>query len=111
MAEVHASGATYDDATDTLIMKLQVKNTADSALDSEPCCYRDGDVRERVEKRNRRKPDRASFVGPLEVEPKGPIAPGETKDLTIDDLEQDLQHRTVDSAERPATVCRGALTL
>ena len=23
------------------------------------------------------------FVGPLEVEPKGPIAPGETKDLTL----------------------------
>ena len=83
MAEVHAGGATYDDATDTLVMKLQVKNTADSALDSEPRCDRDGDIRAEAGKRNRRKLDRASFVGPLEVEPKGPIAPGETKDLTL----------------------------
>ena len=33
LAEVHTNGATYDEATDTLTMKLQVKNVADSAID------------------------------------------------------------------------------
>jgi cbb3-type cytochrome oxidase subunit 3 len=33
MAEVHANGASYDDATDTLLMNVQVKNIAASPID------------------------------------------------------------------------------
>ena len=82
MAEVHANGATYDEATDTLTMKLQVKNVADSAIDVNRfiigmATFVNGGEQEQAKAGPR------DFVGALEVEPKGTIAPGETKDLTL----------------------------
>lgn len=82
MAEVHANGATYDEATDTLTMKLQVKNVADSAIDVNRfiigmATFVNGGEQEQAKAGPR------DFVGALDVEPKGTIAPGETKDLTL----------------------------
>jgi len=82
LAEVHTNGATYDEATDTLTMKLQVKNVADSAIDVNRfiigmATFVNGGEPEQVKAGPR------DFVGALDVEPKGSIAPGETKDLTL----------------------------
>ncbi|MBI3248455.1 MAG: hypothetical protein HYZ50_18290 [Deltaproteobacteria bacterium] len=82
MAEVHTKGATYDDATDTLTMKVQVKNVTDSALTLNRviigmATFVPGGEAEQAKAGPR------DFVGPLEVAPKDPIAPGETKDLTL----------------------------
>lgn len=82
MAEVHAGGATYDEATDTLVMKVQVKNVVDSAIDVNRfiigmATFVKGGEQEQAKAGPR------DFVGLLEVEPRGPIAPGETKDLTL----------------------------
>src|SRR5262249_4388966 len=82
MAEVHTNGATYDEATDTLTMKLQVKNVTDSTIDVKRfiigmATFVQGGEQERAKAGPR------DFVGSLEVEPKGSIAPGETKDLTL----------------------------
>ena len=82
MAEARTNGATYDDATDTLVMKVQVKNVADSAITLNRvvigmATFVPGGEAEQAKAGPR------DFVGPLEVEPKDPIAPGETKDLTL----------------------------
>jgi methane/ammonia monooxygenase subunit B len=82
MAEVHAGGATYDEATDTLVMKVQVKNVVDSAIGVNRfiigmATFVKGGEQEQAKAGPR------DFVGLLEVEPNGPIAPGETKDLTL----------------------------
>lgn len=82
MAEARSSGATYDDVTDTLTMKVQVKNVADSALTLNRAVigmatFVPGGEAEQAKAGPR------DFVGPLKVEPAEPIAPGETKDLTI----------------------------
>ncbi|MGE0683419.1 MAG: methane monooxygenase/ammonia monooxygenase subunit B [Candidatus Binatia bacterium] len=82
MAEVRTNGATYDEATDTLVMKVQVKNVADSAITLNRviigmATFVPGGEPEQV------KAGPHEFVGPLEVEPKDPIASGETKDLTL----------------------------
>lgn len=82
IAEVNTNGATYDDATDTLTMKVQVKNIADSSITLNRviigmATFVPGGEEEQAKAGPR------EFVGPLEVEPAGPIAPGETKDMTI----------------------------
>lgn len=82
MAEVRPNGATYDDATDTLTLKVQVKNVTDSALTLNRviigmATFVPGGEAEQAKAGPR------EFVGPLEVVPKDPIAPGETKDLTL----------------------------
>ena len=82
MAEVRTNGATYDDATDTLTMKVQVKNVTDSAITLNRvvigmATFVPGGEAEQLKAGPR------DFVGSLEVEPKDPIAPGETKDLTL----------------------------
>lgn len=82
MAEVRTNGATYDDATDTLTMKVQVKNVTDSALTLNRviigmATFVPGGDAEQAKAGPR------EFVGPLDVMPKDPIAPGETKDLTL----------------------------
>lgn len=82
MAEVRTNGATYDDATDTLTMKIQVKNVTDSALTLNRviigmATFVPGGEAEQAKAGPR------DFVGPLEVAPNDPIAPGETKDLTL----------------------------
>lgn len=82
MAEVHTSGATYDDATDTLVMKMQVKNVADSAIDVNRVMIGLASFVEGGEAEQTKAGPR-EFVGPLKVEPEGAIAPGETKDLTL----------------------------
>ena len=82
MAEVHASGATFDDATDTLIVKAQVKNLSKSDITVTQLIVgmatfvNGGDQAQS-------KAGPRDFVGQLGVEPNGPIAPGETKDLTL----------------------------
>lgn len=82
MAEVNANGATYDDATDTLIMKLQVKNVLGSAISVKQfitgmATFVNGGEQEQA------KAGPKDFVGALTVEPNSPIAPGETKELTL----------------------------
>ena len=82
MAEVHASGATFDDATDTLIVKAQVKNLSKSDITVRQfivgmATFVNGGDQEQSKAGPR------DFVGQLGVEPNGPIAPGETKDLTL----------------------------
>jgi len=82
MAETRTNGATYDDATNTLTMKVQVKNVAASALTLNRvvigmATFVPGGEAEQAKAGPR------DFVGPLKVEPEAPIAPGETKDLTV----------------------------
>lgn len=82
MAEVHANGATYDDATDTLVMKLQVKNTLGSEITIKQfiigmTTFVNGGEQEQAKAGPR------DFVGQLTVTPNGPIAAGETKELVL----------------------------
>ena len=82
MAEVRTNGATFDEATDTLVMKIQVKNVADSAIGVNRliiglATFVTGGEQEQSEA------GPSEYVGALEVEPKEPIAPGETRDLTL----------------------------
>ncbi len=82
MAEVHSNGATYDEGTDTLLMNVQVKNLLGSAITVKQfimamATFVNGGEQEQAKAGPR------DFVGPLEVEPNGSIAPGETKDLTL----------------------------
>lgn len=82
IAEVHAGGATYDDATDTLIIKAQVKNLLTRDITVKQfivgmATFVNGGEQEQAKAGPR------EFVGQLAVEPMGPIAAGETKDLTL----------------------------
>ncbi len=82
MAEVQSNGATYDDATDTLLMNVQVKNLLGSAITVKQfimamATFVNGGEAEQAKAGPR------DYVGLLEVEPNSPIAPGETKDLTL----------------------------
>jgi len=81
LAEVRAAGATYN-ATDTLEMKVQVKNLGGSALTVKQfsmamATFVNGGEQELAKAGPR------DFVGSLAVEPSNPIAAGETKDLTL----------------------------
>jgi len=82
MAEASPQGATYDDGTDTLVMKVNVKNIGPSPITVKQyimamATFVNG------------KPDELAkagphdYVGQLEVEPDSPIAPGDAKDLTL----------------------------
>jgi methane/ammonia monooxygenase subunit B len=82
MAEVRTNGATYDDATDTLVMKVQVKNVAESAIDVNRmiiglATFVKGGEAEQAKAGPR------EYVGLLKVQPSESIGPGETKDLTL----------------------------
>jgi methane/ammonia monooxygenase subunit B len=82
MAEVEPQGATYDDGTDTLIMKVSVKNSNDSPITVKQyimamTTFVNGGADEQA------KAGPHDYVGQLEVEPNTPIAPGETKELTL----------------------------
>ncbi len=82
MAEVQANGATFDGGTETLEMKVQVKNVADSPISIKKytmamATFVNGGEQEQAAAGPR------EFVGVLAVEPNDPIAPGETKDLTL----------------------------
>jgi methane/ammonia monooxygenase subunit B len=82
LAEVRSKGATYDEKTDTLVINLDVKNL--SAAPITPKQY----SMAMMNFVNGSKEELASagpsdFVGQLEVEPAGPISPGETKAVTL----------------------------
>ncbi len=82
LAEVSTNGATYDEATDTFTMKVQVKNVGDSALTLNRvvigmATFVPGGEAEQA------KAGPKEFVGSLAVEPKDAIEPGATKDLTL----------------------------
>ncbi len=82
MAEVHANGATYDDTTDTLIIKARVKNLSTGELTVKQfimgmATFVNGEEQEQAKAGPR------DFVGQLVLEPKGPMAAGETRDFTL----------------------------
>ena len=82
MAVVHTNGATFDEASDTLEMKIQVTNELDSEIQLKQlivamATFVNGGEQEQV------KAGPSDFVGALEVSPNGTIAPGESKDLTL----------------------------
>ena len=82
MAEVQPKGATYDQATDTLVMNVQVKNVLESAITVKQfimamTTFVNGGEAEQAKAGPR------DFVGLLEVAPNSPISSGETKDLTL----------------------------
>ncbi len=82
MAEVQPEGATYDDGTDTLLMKIKAKNITSSPITLKQyvmamATFVNGGLDEQAKAGPR------DYVGQLEVEPNGPIAPGDTKELTL----------------------------
>jgi methane/ammonia monooxygenase subunit B len=82
MAEVEPEGATYDDGTDTLIMKVSVKNIGASPITTKRyimamTTFVNGTADELAAAGPH------DYVGQLEVEPNTPIAPGETKELSL----------------------------
>jgi methane/ammonia monooxygenase subunit B len=82
MAEVEPGGATYDDGTDTLVMKVSVKNPNPSSITVKQyimamTTFVNGSAEEQAAAGPH------DYVGQLEVEPNTPIAPGETKELTL----------------------------
>ena len=82
LAEVEPEGATWNDGTDTLIMKVQAKNIGSSPITlKEYIMAMTTFVNGTAEERAQAGPH--DYVGQLEVEPNTPIAPGETKELTL----------------------------
>ncbi len=82
MAEVQPEGATYDDGTDTLLMKIKAKNITSSPITLKQyimamTTFVNGGPDEQAKAGPR------DYVGQLEVEPNAPIAPGDTKELTL----------------------------
>jgi methane/ammonia monooxygenase subunit B len=82
MAEVEPEGATYDDGTDTLVMKVSAKNTGSSPITVKQyimamTTFVNGGPDEQA------KAGPHDYVGQLEVEPNTPIAPGETRELSL----------------------------
>jgi methane/ammonia monooxygenase subunit B len=82
LAEVVPETASWNDGTDTLIMKVQAKNVSDSPITvKEYIMAMTTFVNGGAEEQAAAGPH--DFVGQLEVEPNTPIAPGETKELTL----------------------------
>jgi methane/ammonia monooxygenase subunit B len=82
MAEAAPLGATYDDATDTLVMKVNVKNIGPSPIMVKQyimamATFVNGKADDLA------KAGPHDYVGPLEVEPAAPIAPGDEKEITL----------------------------
>ena len=82
LAEVQPLGASWNDGTDTLIMKVQAKNISNSPITVKEyimamTTFVNGTADDQAQAGPR------DYVGQLEVEPNTPIAPGETKDLTL----------------------------
>jgi methane/ammonia monooxygenase subunit B len=82
MAEVEPEGATYDDGTDTLLMKVAAKNVTSSPITLKQyimamATFVNGGADDLAKAGPR------DYVGQLEVEPAGPIAPGQTRELTL----------------------------
>jgi methane/ammonia monooxygenase subunit B len=82
MAEVEPQGATYDDGTDTLLIKVAVKNISSSPITLKQyimamTTFVNGAPEEQA------KAGPHDFVGQLEVEPNAPIPAGVTRELTL----------------------------
>ena len=82
MAEVEPQGATFDEGTDTLLMKVAVKNVTSNPIALKQyimamATFVNGGPDDQAKAGPR------DFVGQLEVEPNNPIAPGQTADLTL----------------------------
>ena len=82
LAQVQPEGATFDDGTDTLLMKVSVQNNASSPISVKQyimamTTFVNGSADEQAEAGPH------DYVGQLEVEPNTPIASGETRELTL----------------------------
>jgi methane/ammonia monooxygenase subunit B len=82
MAEAEPEGATFDDGTDTLIMKVSVTNTGASPISVKRyimamTTFVNGTPDEQAAAGPH------DYVGQLEVEPNTPVAPGETREVTL----------------------------
>jgi methane/ammonia monooxygenase subunit B len=82
LAEVQPEGASWNDGTDTLIMKVRAKNISPDPITVKEyimamTTFVNGGADEQAQAGPR------DFVGQLEVDPNTPIAPGETKELTL----------------------------
>jgi len=82
LAEVTPEGASWNEGTDTLIMKVQAKNISSSPITvKEYIMAMTTFVNGTAEEQAQAGPH--DFVGQLEVEPNTPIPPGETRELTL----------------------------
>jgi methane/ammonia monooxygenase subunit B len=82
LAQVTPKGATYDEKTDTLVINLDVTNVAASPITPQQysmamATFVNGNEDEQAKAGPR------DFVGALQVEPAGSIAPGETKHIVL----------------------------
>ncbi len=82
LAEVHSKDASYDDATDTLVMNVTVKNLASKPITLKQyimamATFVNGGADEQA------KAGPHDYVGQMEVEPAGTIAPGEVRNLSL----------------------------
>lgn len=82
IAEVESEGATYDEGTDTLVMKVQVHNLSTLPVSLKQyimamTTFVNGDANDQA------KAGPHDYVGQLEVEPNASIMPGATQDLTL----------------------------
>jgi methane/ammonia monooxygenase subunit B len=82
IAEVESQGATYDDGTDTLVMKVEVHSLSTLPISLKQyimamTTFVNGDTNEQE------KAGPHDYVGQLEVDPNVPIAPAATQDLTL----------------------------
>ena len=82
LVAVHPKGSTFDEKTDTLVINFQVKNNSPSPISLKEyimamTTFVNGDKQEIA------MAGPGEFMGHLTVAPDGPIAPGETKNLTL----------------------------
>ena len=82
LAEVQPLSASWNDGTDTLIMKVQAKNISNAPIAVKEyimamTTFVNGSADDQA------KAGPKDYVGQMEVEPNTPIAPGETKELTL----------------------------
>lgn len=86
MVQAEATAATWDEKTDTMQVKVSVKNIGQTPVTLKQFIYGLVTfVNGGEEEQNAAGPHdpELSFVGRLHVDPDGPIGPGETKDLTL----------------------------
>jgi len=82
LISVHPKGSTFDEKTDTLVINFSMKNNSASPVTLKQyimamTTFVNGSADEQA---NAGPHD---YVGQLEVEPNTPIAPGETRELTL----------------------------
>jgi methane/ammonia monooxygenase subunit B len=82
LAEVRSRGSTYDDKSDTLVMKLDVKNVGTSPLNVKDYIMAMTTFVNGTQE-DEQKAGPADFVGKLNVVPDSPIAPGASAKVTL----------------------------